>query len=237
MMTTPEKIASNGRNALQSTGPQTQEGKVIASKNATKHGLLARDILLPNESAEELAELTQRLREDRKPEGELERLLVDEIVCGFWRLRRLRRVESEIFAWDYYEQLAERAQQEAASYVYNNLFDNLSTSGTTITHKGKHEEALAQAKQLRNLRAEEVSTVGPTFERNARGSDAFAKLSRYETARERSLHRALHELQRLQAARAGVNVPPPVAVDVDIALDVSPDGPEELAEVLGSKGV
>jgi len=41
---------------------------------------------------------------------------------------------------------------------------------------------------------------------------------RYETALERSLYKALHELQRLQAARAGVPVPPPAAADVDVTV-------------------
>ena len=45
-----------------------------------------------------------------------------------------------------------------------------------------------------------------------------SKLSRYEPGIERSLYRALHELQRLQAAcRADGNVLPPVAIDVDVS--------------------
>ena len=48
-------------------------------------------------------------------------------------------------------------------------------------------------------------------------------LSRYEITLERSLYKALHELQLLQAARAGQAVPLPVAVD----LDVSVMGPDE----------
>lgn len=47
-------------------------------------------------------------------------------------------------------------------------------------------------------------------------SDALAKLARYETGIDRALHRALHELQRLQAARQGQAVPLPVAVDVTV---------------------
>jgi hypothetical protein len=43
-------------------------------------------------------------------------------------------------------------------------------------------------------------------------------LSRYETTLERSLYKALHELQRLQAARQGQTVPLPVVVDVDVSV-------------------
>ena len=46
--------------------------------------------------------------------------------------------------------------------------------------------------------------------------DSLAKLSRYETSIERSLYKALHELQRLQASRKGQPVAVPVAVDIDV---------------------
>jgi hypothetical protein len=55
--------------------------------------------------------------------------------------------------------------------------------------------------------------LGRTFVRDAEGANTFLKLSRYETAIERSLYKALHE--RLQAAcRAEGSVPPPMDVDV-----------------------
>jgi len=64
----------------------------------------------------------------------------------------------------------------------------------------------------------ETATLGRTFIRDANAANAFSKLSRYETTIERSLYKALHELQRLQAAReAGGSVSPPVAVDVDVS--------------------
>jgi hypothetical protein len=54
------------------------------------------------------------------------------------------------------------------------------------------------------------------FVRVANGADALSKLSRYEVSIERSFYNALHELQRLQAARAGQRVAPPVAIDVNV---------------------
>jgi hypothetical protein len=49
-------------------------------------------------------------------------------------------------------------------------------------------------------------------------ADTFANLWRHEAALSRSWSRALHELQRLQAARAGQRVPAPAVVDVDINI-------------------
>ena len=64
----------------------------------------------------------------------------------------------------------------------------------------------------------ETATLGRTFIRDADQANAFSKLSRYETAIWQCLYKALHELQRLQAARhARRRVPPPVAIDVDVS--------------------
>jgi hypothetical protein len=46
--------------------------------------------------------------------------------------------------------------------------------------------------------------------------DWLQLFSQYETRLDRMLHRALHELQRLQARRSGAEVPPPLVVDVDV---------------------
>jgi hypothetical protein len=46
----------------------------------------------------------------------------------------------------------------------------------------------------------------------------MAILSRYESTLERGLFKALHELQRLQAARQGEAVPLPAAVDVEVSV-------------------
>jgi hypothetical protein len=54
--------------------------------------------------------------------------------------------------------------------------------------------------------------------RDAENANAFSKLSRYETAIERGLHKALHELERRQFARgAAGSTPPPLALDVDVS--------------------
>jgi hypothetical protein len=78
-------------------------------------------------------------------------------------------------------------------------------------------EAAIYEKERIDFRGEERG-VGWAFIRDANGQNAFSKLSRYETTIERGLYKALHELQRLQAARtAAGSVPPPVAVDLDVS--------------------
>lgn len=49
--------------------------------------------------------------------------------------------------------------------------------------------------------------------------DSYGKFTRYETSLERGIYRALHELQRIQAIRAGEKPPAPVVVDIDISKE------------------
>jgi hypothetical protein len=69
----------------------------------------------------------------------------------------------------------------------------------------------------------EKHELGLAFIRHAHGADVFSKLSRYESTIERGLYRALHELQRLQAGRAGQFVPPPAVLDVDVSVSTKAD--------------
>ena len=115
-MTNPKKIQANRQNARKSSGPKTPEGKAVARMNATKHGLLSQQVLLPGEDEAALEDLGERLRAELQPVGELEDLLVDRIVAAYWRLRRLGRIEAGIFAWELYGELAARARREAGKY-------------------------------------------------------------------------------------------------------------------------
>jgi hypothetical protein len=220
IMTSEKKSEANKKNALKSTGPKTPEGKAAARLNAVKHGLLSKEILLPGEDEEALRELDENLRDELQPAGELENLLVDRIIASYWRLRRLGRVEAGIFAWELYGELAERARQEARAQEKTGLDQIIeeSSSPSVILDQRKHKAALSRAQEMEAKQDAETATLGRTFVRDADRANAFSKLSRYETTIERSLYKALHELQRLQAARrANGSVPPPVAIDVDVS--------------------
>src|SRR5215207_1145886 len=221
-MSSARKAAANRQNALKSTGPRTPDGKAAVRLNALKHGLLSRETLLPGEDEEALTELGERLRGELQPVGELENLLVDRIVSAYWRLSRLGRVEAGIFAWELYGEWARRARQEAHGYTKQegglvDDFDYLRPT-TVITDQEKHQEATSKAREMDAKQEAETATLGRTFIRDADGANAFSKLSRYETNLEQRFHKALHELQRLQAARsAEANATPPVALDVDVS--------------------
>ena len=93
-MTSPDKTRSNKANAKKSTGPRTRDGKARASANAMTHGVLSRNLLLPDEDEAEWQELLTRLITELQPVGTLEQILVERIAVAAWRERRLIRVET-----------------------------------------------------------------------------------------------------------------------------------------------
>jgi len=64
-----------------------------------------------------------------------------------------------------------------------------------------------------------AKTLGAALSYDFANHDTYGKLIRYETSVERGIYKALHELQRIQAARAGEKPPAPIVIDVDISKD------------------
>lgn len=63
--------------------------------------------------------------------------------------------------------------------------------------------------------------LGRAFLDDCRGSCGIESVVRYEGSIDRALFRSLHELQRLQAARRGQDVPAPGVLDVDVSVGCS----------------
>jgi hypothetical protein len=77
-------------------GPRTPEGKARSSKNALKHGLTARDVVVTPEERPEFEELLASYTAELSPCGVLEETLFNEIVHAAWNLRRLHRLEASL---------------------------------------------------------------------------------------------------------------------------------------------
>src|SRR5471032_56960 len=98
-MATLSQIEANRRNAQNSTGPRTPEGKAASSMNALKTGIDAESSVIPGEDAAALADLTERFYRDCQPQTAIETILVDNIVRATWRLRRFDRIDAEILIY------------------------------------------------------------------------------------------------------------------------------------------
>lgn len=215
MTRSPEKAESNRRNASLSTGPRTPNGKAASSLNARRHGILSREVLIPGEAEEDLQAFEEGLRSALRPVGDLEELLVDRIVSTAWRLRRLVRVESGIFSTgeDLYRTPAEVG---TVAGLFAAAAASLRDREAADEEEGPRAPINGTSLPEDEVEAPDPAPEARAFVLDALKADSFGKLSKYETTLERSLYRALHELERFQAARNGQVVPPPVAVDVDV---------------------
>ena len=82
--------------------PTSDSGKAIASRNATTHGLFARDVVLPSlgEDPEGYRQIEAEWIQQLSPRNLLERHYVEKIAAASWRLRRLHRWQAQLFEDD-----------------------------------------------------------------------------------------------------------------------------------------
>lgn len=89
--------AASRANGARGRGPVTEEGKRRSSLNAIRHGLLAKGVVLQNESEETFARLHAQHLAKLGPADAVEEGAVEEMVAANWRLRRLWAIETRLF--------------------------------------------------------------------------------------------------------------------------------------------
>jgi hypothetical protein len=216
-MSSDRQIAANRLNSQKGSGPKTPEGKARVGSNALKHGLTGKRVVLPDENPEEFDEFRLDLISSLDPQGTLEEFFAEKIVTDAWRLRRIPELEAALHARVHRRELIAEANAKVARYEITEqqriclISDKIEV---VPQDREAHDAAKRKRDELMALPESVVARAAYVLEKHA---NAFANLERYETALFRSLLRALHELERLQARRAGVNVPAPAAIDVDIS--------------------
>jgi hypothetical protein len=93
-MSTENQISANRENALKSHGPVTEAGKAAVRLNALKHGLRARQLVLPSESQEEFDQLCHDLESEWQPQTPTERICLENMVAAQWKLIRAENQEA-----------------------------------------------------------------------------------------------------------------------------------------------
>jgi hypothetical protein len=90
------RILSSRVNGRLSKGPVTAVGKLRSSQNALRHGLLARCLVLEDESPEAFWDLLAKYTDRLQPADALELDVVEEMVAAAWRLRRSWAIETHL---------------------------------------------------------------------------------------------------------------------------------------------
>ncbi len=96
-MATELQIAASRNNGARSQGPVTIEGKARSSRNAVRHGLTAKTVVLNNEDPAQFKILCENLANDYEPQTEYEQELVGQLAGARWKLRRCNILEKGIF--------------------------------------------------------------------------------------------------------------------------------------------
>jgi hypothetical protein len=96
-MTTIRQIEANRRNALKSTGPNTEAGKQASRRNAVRHGLTAETVISALEDAEDYRAFEAAITADYDAQSAVERELVLRLASVLWRLRRATTMETGLF--------------------------------------------------------------------------------------------------------------------------------------------
>ena len=96
-MTSFRQIEANRRNARNSTGPITEEGKQRSRCNAVRHGLTAETVIGALEDAEDYKAFEAAIIADYDAQSAVERELVLRLASLLWRLRRATTMETGLF--------------------------------------------------------------------------------------------------------------------------------------------
>ena len=87
---------TNRQNAQHSTGPITEEGKAISSRNAVTHGLFAQHDYVPAGEETEYHSLVESFTTELAAATAPEQILAAEIISAAWKLRRCARAEAAL---------------------------------------------------------------------------------------------------------------------------------------------
>ncbi|QIQ87815.1 hypothetical protein [Erythrobacter sp.] len=151
-MTSDRQKEANRRNAQRSTGPKTPEGRLVSSRNATRHGVLSQKAVAFPEDEELFSSLLDDLMEEHVPVTRTEKALVERLAVLFWRERRLAQSESHIL----------KAEAGLSGDIYNDIEVQRSGGASPlklIDHLlvGRYQTMLTNqvSQTLRELRSEQ----------------------------------------------------------------------------------
>jgi hypothetical protein len=90
------RVLASRANGARSRGPKTAAGKQRSSTNAIRHGLLARCVVLENESLKGFQELLADFIRRFQPADGVELGMIEEMISALWRQRRAWAIETSL---------------------------------------------------------------------------------------------------------------------------------------------
>jgi hypothetical protein len=180
-MTFYRQIEANRRNALNSTGPKSEQGKQASRCNAVRHGLTAETVIGWLEDAEDYKAFEAAITADYDAQSAVERELVLQLASILRRLRRATTMETGLF-------------EIQADHLHNYRENRqLLSDSRDVIHT-----LLRRADSDRNAKADNTVEFARCFLRLANLPNfALDRLSRYEATLWRQAGRVLIALDAL----------------------------------------
>jgi hypothetical protein len=95
-VTSARQWAANRKNAQESTGPRSEEGKRRSRRNALRHGLTAETVVEGLEDPEDYRAFEATITADYDAHTAVERELVLRLASLLWRIRRATGIETDL---------------------------------------------------------------------------------------------------------------------------------------------
>ena len=214
------QVRANRRNAKQSTGPRTAEGKRRSSMNAATHGVFCKNPVLPGERRSEYVAFRNLLLDSpgMKPQRWLELSLADQYVHAKWRIRGLGAAEAmthdsiaddlaEVAAMrkaDFFNLMEQREKYLAMKQSQGRSFEP--DEGEEEADDARQDERLERQQALKRMflkmhdeqRVPATVTLMTSFVAQGDHNGAFERIDRLRHRLELSAHRALRELRQLR---------------------------------------
>jgi hypothetical protein len=153
-----KQIEANRLNAKKSTGPRTPEGKANSRFNALKSGIDAGAEAIPGEDPEELLALAAEYYRSFAPRRPEHYALVDHLIASEWLLRRLRKIEGQLW-----EQEIARASEYSSFNPAAPLASTLSSVENRLTRLQRRMDSANRAyhRALNQIRRLQQTPLGP----------------------------------------------------------------------------
>lgn len=170
-------------------GPKTPEGKARSSRNALKHGLLARDAVLPCEDPAEFDALLTSLEVELQPSTPMERFYVWQIADAQWRLRRIVRIETGLIA-DRMEDLQTKESAREPKF------------------------ALSEEEEREERYDSKSRTLGRSFADTCAYPSTMVNVTRHEASIRRGLYQAIQSLERIRDPKSRLRPAAPAPAEI-----------------------
>jgi hypothetical protein len=166
------------RDADESGGPSTPEGKAEMSWNAVKHALSGSRDVIQGEDPQEFERHRRGMLADLAPVGPMETKLAERIVSLSWRLQRAEWLQNEVME----HMLTKETENPLAKLAQSLLADGINLMGD-------------------DPEADPKLAFGRMVAKDFSGDGILDRLSIHEQKIESSLYGIMDELRRLQRLR------------------------------------